>query len=130
MLPCITAQPSPWLLAQASTLAMLQQLKSCSHSCSAMWCSALHPSRSLPRTCLALPLLLASQLVAMPSVQCQVALSIQQCPSVSHLPTSSMKESSTTASSTAHTSLLGQAWLWHLPCHTSRRVQVKEHKCQ
>merc|ERR1719321_863732 len=77
MLPCITAQPSPWLLAQASTLAMLQQLKSCSHSCSAMWYSALHPSRSLPRTCLALPLLPASQLAGMPLVRCLVAPSIQ-----------------------------------------------------
>merc|ERR1719224_37742 len=74
MLPCITVPPSPWLLAQASTLAMLPQLRSCSPLCSAMWYSALHPSRSLQRTCLASPSLHASQLVAMPLVQCQVAL--------------------------------------------------------
>merc|ERR1719263_2788420 len=59
MLPCIMVPPLPWLLAQASTLAMLQQLKSCSPLCSAMWYSALHPSRNLPRTCSDLPSLLA-----------------------------------------------------------------------
>merc|ERR1719321_1120437 len=74
MLPCITVPPLHWLLAQASTLAMLQQLKSCSPLCSAMWYSVSHPSRSLPRTCLALPSLLALQLAVMPLVQCQVAL--------------------------------------------------------
>merc|ERR1719428_1088003 len=60
MLPCIMVPPLPWLLAQASTLATLQQLKSCSPLCSAMWYSVSHPSRnpSLPRTCLALPSLL------------------------------------------------------------------------
>merc|ERR1719158_800547 len=65
MLPCITVPPLPWLLAQASTLVTLQQLKSCSPLCSAMWYSVSHPSRSLQRTCLAWPSLLASQLVAM-----------------------------------------------------------------
>merc|ERR1719163_1108547 len=60
MLPCIMVPPLPWLLAQASTLAMLQRLKLFSHLCSATWYSASHPSRSchLPRTCLALPSLL------------------------------------------------------------------------
>merc|ERR1719387_2125360 len=75
MLPCITAQPLPWLLAQASTLA------------------------------------------------------IQQCPLVSHLPTSSTKESSTTASSTALMSSLGRAWLLassmsHTQGSTSERRQM------
>merc|ERR1719235_1148616 len=68
MLPCITVPPLPWLLAQASTLAMLQWLKLSLPLCSAMWYCASHPSRNLPKTCLALPSHHASLLVATPPI--------------------------------------------------------------
>merc|ERR1719375_4983 len=73
MLPCTMVPPLPWLLAQASTLATPQWLKLFSPLCSATWYSASHLSKNLPKTCLASPSLLASQLVATQLVQCLVA---------------------------------------------------------
>merc|ERR1719240_2272943 len=52
---CTMVSPSHWPLDLASHLQVQPWQRSCSHSSCASLFSALPPSRSHPRTCLALP---------------------------------------------------------------------------